>query len=67
MKTADDGADAEVPKTTCVKSRVRARILSTASKLFFRRGIRRVRVDAIAAAAGSNKTSLYRLFHSKED
>jgi AcrR family transcriptional regulator len=67
MKTADDEGDAEVAKTTCVKPRVRDRILSSASKLFFSRGVRGVGVDAIATAAGSNKTSLYRHFHSKEE
>jgi AcrR family transcriptional regulator len=67
MTTADDGVGAEAAETTRVQSRVRDRILSTASKLFYRRGIRGVGVDAIAAAAGSNKTSLYRLFHSKEE
>jgi AcrR family transcriptional regulator len=38
-----------------------------ACKLFFRRGIRGVGVNAIAAAAGSNMTSIYRHFHSKEE
>jgi AcrR family transcriptional regulator len=48
------------------KPRVRDRILSAASDLFCRRGIRRVGVDAIATEAGSNKMSLYRHFRSKE-
>jgi len=67
MKTANDGAGTKAAYTTDVKPRVRDRILSTASELFFRRGIRGVGVEAIAAAAGSNKTSLYRHFHSKEE
>jgi AcrR family transcriptional regulator len=67
MYTAHDGADVEVAKTTCVRPRVRDRILSAATKLFFRRGIRGAGVNAIAAAAGSNMTSLYRHFHSKEE
>jgi AcrR family transcriptional regulator len=46
---------------------VRDRILSTASELFYRHGIRRVAVDAIAAEAGSNKMSFYRHFRSKEE
>jgi len=46
--------------------RVRDRILSAAGKLFYRRGIRCVNVDAIATEAGSNKMSLYRHFRSKE-
>jgi AcrR family transcriptional regulator len=46
---------------------VRDRILSTASELFYRRGIRSVAVAAIAAEAGSNKMSFYRHFRSKEE
>jgi AcrR family transcriptional regulator len=67
VKTADDGTGAKAAQTPCVKPRVREQILSTASELFFRGGIRGVGVAAIAAAAGSNKTSLYRHFHSKEE
>jgi AcrR family transcriptional regulator len=48
------------------KSRVRDRIFETACELFYRRGIRGVGVDAIAAEAGSNKMSFYRSFASKE-
>lgn len=48
------------------KSRVRDRIFDSACKLFYRYGIQRVGVDAIAAAAGSNKMSFYRSFPSKE-
>jgi AcrR family transcriptional regulator len=44
---------------------VRDRILSTASDLFYRRGIRSVGVDAIATEAGSNKMTFYRHFRSK--
>jgi len=51
MKTANDGAGTKAAYTTDVKPRVRDRILSTASELFFRRGIRGVGVEAIAAAA----------------
>jgi AcrR family transcriptional regulator len=66
MKAADDGEDTKAAERTHVKPGLRERILRTASELFVRRGIRGVGVDAIAAAAGSNKTSLYRLFQSKE-
>jgi len=45
----------------------RKRILETARDLFHERGIRAVGVDAIAAAAGSNKMTLYRHFNSKDD
>jgi AcrR family transcriptional regulator len=48
------------------KPGVRDRILGAASRLFYRRGIRCVGVDAIATEAGSNKMSLYRHFRSKE-
>jgi AcrR family transcriptional regulator len=45
----------------------RERILATASDLFYRQGIRGVGVDAIAAAAGTNKMTLYRHFSSKDE
>src|SRR6202030_1445317 len=44
------------------KARVRDRIFETACELFYRHGIDRVRVDTIAAAAGSNKINFYRSF-----
>jgi AcrR family transcriptional regulator len=45
----------------------RARILAAAGELFYRYGIRAVGVEAIAAAAGSNKMTLYRHFASKDE
>ena len=48
------------------KSRVRDRIFETACTLFYRHGIHGVGVDAIVAAAGSNKMSFYRSFASKD-
>jgi AcrR family transcriptional regulator len=45
----------------------RARILSAASDLFYRHGIRAVSVDAIAEAADTNKMTLYRHFASKDE
>jgi AcrR family transcriptional regulator len=48
------------------KSRVRERIMRTASDLFYRRGIRAVSVDTIASEAGTNKMSFYRNFASKD-
>ena len=67
-----------LPKTTQVpvkeevissvpKSRVRDRIMHTASDLFYRHGIRAVGVDTIACEAGTNKMSFYRNFASKDD
>lgn len=44
----------------------RERILTAASNLFYRQGIRAVGVDAIAEAAGTNKMTLYRHFESKD-
>jgi len=45
----------------------RERILSAASDLFYRQGIRAVGVEAIAEAAGTNKMTLYRHFASKDE
>jgi AcrR family transcriptional regulator len=45
----------------------RERILAAAADLFYRNGIRAVGVDAIAAAAGTNKMTLYRHFPSKDE
>src|SRR5271156_3307643 len=45
----------------------RARILRSARELFYRRGIHAVGVDAIAEAAHTNKTTLYRHFASKDE
>src|ERR1043166_3929511 len=45
----------------------RDRIVAAACDLFYRDGIRAVGVDAIAAAAGTNKMTLYRHFASKDE
>ena len=45
----------------------RDRILEAAGKLFHREGIRAVGVDAVAAAAGVTKRTLYYHFRSKDD
>ena len=44
----------------------RDRILNAACELFYSRGIRAVSVDEIAAAADTNKMTLYRHFESKD-
>jgi AcrR family transcriptional regulator len=46
---------------------VRERILTTASALFYLRGVRAVGVDLVVAEAGVAKTSLYRHFRTKDD
>jgi AcrR family transcriptional regulator len=44
----------------------RERILQAARALFYRDGINAVSVDAVAAAAGTNKMTLYRHFESRD-
>jgi AcrR family transcriptional regulator len=46
---------------------LRQRILDAAADLFKRQGIRGIGVEAIAAAAGTNKMTLYRYFSSKDE
>jgi len=43
------------------------RILDTASKLFYQKGIRATGVDSIAAASGMTKMTLYACYGSKEE
>src|SRR6202166_4016444 len=45
----------------------RGRILSVASALFYRHGIRAIGVETIAEAAETNKMTLYRHFSSKDE
>jgi AcrR family transcriptional regulator len=49
------------------KAPPRTRILKAASELFYRHGLHTVGVDAVAEAAGTNKTTLYRHFTSKDE
>jgi AcrR family transcriptional regulator len=44
----------------------RDRILATASDLFYREGIRAIGVDTVVERSGVSKTSLYRVFDSKD-
>ena len=46
---------------------VRDRILDTASRLFYERGVRAVGVDLVVLEAAIAKTSLYRYFPTKDD
>lgn len=48
------------------KKPARDRIFETARDMFYRRGIRAVGVESIAAEAGATKMSLYRNFPSKD-
>ena len=45
----------------------RERILATASELFYREGIRAIGVDTVVERSGVSKTTLYRLFRSKDE
>ncbi len=60
-------AEAEEVISCEPKSRVRDRIMKTASDLFYRHGIRAVGVETIASEAGTNKMSFYRHFSSKDE
>ncbi len=60
-------ANAVVIPDNSAKIPPRERILAVAAELFYRHGIRAVGVDAIAAAAGTNKMTLYRHFTSKDE
>ena len=46
---------------------VRDRILGTASRLFYERGVRAIGVDLVVLEAAVAKTSLYRYFPTKDD
>src|SRR5438128_2669340 len=48
-------------------TKVRDKILATASELFYKQGIRAVGVDLVVEKAGVAKTSLYRHFRTKDD
>jgi AcrR family transcriptional regulator len=63
MRTAEKRISAD--KTERISPR--ERILSAASELFYRHGIRAVGVDTIAEAAETNKMTLYRHFSSKDE
>jgi len=59
-RTADAAAVEPAPE-------VRDRILNTASRLFYERGVRAVGVDLVVLEAAVAKTSLYRYFPTKDD
>jgi len=55
-----------LPGKSDVKSDMRERILWTADRLFYLRGIRAIGVDTIAAEIGISKRTLYNYFPSKD-
>ena len=63
MRKMKDAAADPVP----ADKSARARILKTATDLFYREGIRAVGIDTIVARSGVCKMSLYRNFASKDD
>jgi AcrR family transcriptional regulator len=65
-KPAEIAELAAEPAPERATGRPRDRILSVARDLFYERGVRAVGVDEIAAAAGTNKMTLYRHFASKD-
>jgi AcrR family transcriptional regulator len=62
-KTSGESASV---KKSANRASARKRIFNTASELFYRKGIRAVGVDTIAAEADTTKMSLYRNFPSKD-
>src|SRR5258707_5513507 len=44
----------------------RERIVATANELFYREGVRAIGVDTIVERSGVSKTTLYRVFESKD-
>src|SRR5437762_13061560 len=55
-----------MPRSETRSNEMRERILKTADRLFYRRGIRAVGVDTIAAEIGISKRTLYNYFPSKD-
>jgi AcrR family transcriptional regulator len=60
-------ATAAPAKRDANRPSARKRIFDTAAELFYRKGIRAVGVDTIAAEANTTKMSLYRNFPSKDE
>ena len=57
---------ANLPAKTSEKPTMKERILETADRLFYLRGIRAIGVDTIAAEIGISKRTLYNHFPSKD-
>jgi AcrR family transcriptional regulator len=58
---------AATPKETARADSARDRILETAFRLFYARGVRGVGVDAVIAESGVAKATLYKHFRRKDD
>jgi len=56
-----------MPERSSPKIAMQERILETADRLFYRRGIRVVGVDTVAAEIGISKRTLYNYFPSKDE
>src|SRR5436189_5303262 len=56
-----------VPEPQLKRPSARERVFKTAADLFYRKGIRAVGVETIAAEADTTKMSLYRNFPSKDE
>ncbi len=68
-KSAKPGTKRPAPPqgVTAKSPSARDRVFKTAAELFYRRGIRAVGVETIAAEANTTKMSLYRSFPSKDE
>ena len=68
MSTSPKPRKQPAPKAVAAKlPSARERVFKTAAELFYRKGIRAVGVETIAAEANTTKMSLYRSFPSKDE
>jgi len=68
MSTSPKPRKQSTPKAVTAKlPSARERVFKTAAELFYRKGIRAVGVETIAAEANTTKMSLYRSFPSKDE
>lgn len=67
MTTSQQPPGRSAPPTRARRTPAAARILETAERLFYTRGIGRVGVDTIVAESGVAKATLYAHFRSKDD
>jgi AcrR family transcriptional regulator len=66
LKSPKTNGKSALPRKRVNRASARKRIFSTAAELFYRKGIRAVGVETIAAEADTTKMSLYRNFPSKD-